>query len=414
VFAAGWTLDAAEQVGAGGELAEIDILDVLSRLVEKSLAVMDGQGDRYRLLETVRQYAQDRLGETAEGDAVRTRHLTFYLGLAETARAELVGPNQGEWLARLDTERENLLIAHRWCDRADDGGTLGLRLVFSIKLYWLNRGLLGLGQRITVEALDRPGARRDIVRCRALQAAGQFAYFMGHYDEALPYLDDGLAIARELGDNSRVTSIMQAVGMAFLGKGDLPTARRQLEEALALAHELGNKRDLAAALNALAQLCRVEGTLDVAEPLFRQVLELARELDDRESIAVALLNLAMVAIGREHGEDARTMLLDVLNIADEIGSKAAGLFALVVCAGLAATRNQFERAARYFGAAEAQTGQTGLQRDPADEAFLMPLMAQTRAALDIATFAAAKAAGSAMGYNQAVADAHAWLATSRS
>ena len=95
------------------------MLDLLTTLVEKSLVVLESEGGRYRLLETVRQYAQERLNESGEGDATRARHLAFYLALAEKARPELVGPEQGAWLARLDLERENLLAAHAWCDRRD-------------------------------------------------------------------------------------------------------------------------------------------------------------------------------------------------------------------------------------------------------------------------------------------------------
>src|SRR5206468_2091170 len=109
--------------------------DLLAQLVEKSLVIMDVESGRYRLLETVRQYAHDRLDESEEGSEVHTRHLSFYVSFAETARPELVGPNQGAWLVRLDLERENLLAAHAWCDRVPSGGELGLRLVFAIKLY---------------------------------------------------------------------------------------------------------------------------------------------------------------------------------------------------------------------------------------------------------------------------------------
>ncbi len=134
VFAGGWTLEGAEAVGAAGSIGEHDVVDLLSNLVEKSLVNMEAEGQRYRLVETVRQYAQDKLDDAGEADAARSRHLAFYLAMAERASPELVGPNQGMWLARLDLEGENLLAAHAWCDQAQDGAELGLRLVFAIKL----------------------------------------------------------------------------------------------------------------------------------------------------------------------------------------------------------------------------------------------------------------------------------------
>jgi tetratricopeptide (TPR) repeat protein len=189
----------------------------------------------------------------------------------------------------------------------------------------------------------------------------------------------------------------------------MEAAQRYLREALALTRELGNKRELAAALNGLAQLHRVEGNLDTAEPLYEQVVALAREFGDRESIAIGLLNLSMVAIGRKSDDRARGMLLEVLAIAEEIGSRPAGQSMLEVCAGLAASCEGWERAARFYGIAEAQTGQTGLHRDRADEAFLAPLIAQAQEALGTAGFAASVNAGRALSYVDAMTETRAWL-----
>lgn len=410
VFSGGWTLEAAEAVGAGGGLAETDVLDLLTRLVEKSLVKLEAEGGRYRLLQTVQQYAQERLDESGEGEPARARHLAFYLAFAEKARPELVGPEQGAWLARLDLERENVLSAHAWCDRAVAGAELGFRLLFAVKPYWLNRGLLGLGHRVMLEALARAGAQeRSAARCRGLADAGQIGFFMGRYEEAQGYLGESLAIAREIGDKRRVAAVLQPLGMACLGQGNVAMARGHFEEALALARELGNQRELAAALNALAQFHRMQGELDTAEPLYAKFLALARELGDRESIAIGLLNLAMVSIGRGSGDRAREMLLDVLRIAKEIGSKPAGQSLLDVSAGLAALHEEWASAARFFGAAEAQTRHTGLHRDPADDAFLAPFIAKARNALGAAGFAAAEAPGCVLSYEQALAEARAWL-----
>jgi tetratricopeptide (TPR) repeat protein len=198
-----------------------------------------------------------------------------------------------------------------------------------------------------------------------------------------------------------------------MGVGDLQAARGYLEEALALAQQQGNKREIAAALNVLAQLHRMEGALDAAEPLYERGLALARELGDRESIAIGLLNLAMVAIGRGAGDRAREMLQDALAIAEEIGSKRESQSVLEISAGLAGLREDWPQAARFFGAAEVQAAETGLHRDPADEAFLAPWVAKAREALGPAAFAAAEAEGRARSFIEANAEARAWLFNSR-
>jgi len=176
-----------------------------------------------------------------------------------------------------------------------------------------------------------------------------------------------------------------------------------------LAEALGDKREVAGASNALAQLDRAEGLLETAEPLYEKVLALAHELGDRESIAIALLNLAMVAVGRHSADRARQMLLEVIEIAEETGSKRVGQSVLEVCTGLASSNLECEYAARFYGAAEAQTAQTQLRRDPADEAFLAPLIAKAQQALGTAQFATAKGAGSALSYERAIEEASTWL-----
>jgi predicted ATPase/class 3 adenylate cyclase len=412
VFAGGFMLDAAEIVAAGGDAGAEDVLDLLARLVEKSLVMLDADRARYRMLETVREYAARHLEASGEERAVRGRHLLYYVVLAERAWPELMGPDQGTWLARLDGERENLLAAHAWCDHADDGAALGLRLVHSMKRYWINRGLPGLGHRLAVAALSRACAGDlSLARSRALFDTGQLSNSMGRYGEAQRFLEESLAIARTLGDRERVAAVLQPLGMACLGQGDTDAARRHLGEGLELARERGDKPDLAAALNAMAQLHRMQNELDAALPLYEQVVALARETGNREAIAFGLLNLAMAAIGPGTAGGVAAMLVEALAIADEIGSKPASQSVLEVCAGLAAARGEPRRAAQLFGAAEAHGERTGLRRDPADEAFLAPLMAATRVTLGDQAFAEAEAAGRALDLGESMRRIRQWLAT---
>ena len=407
VFAGGWTLDAAEAVARGDGLSPSIVLDVLTELINKSLVTYSVEVDRYRMLETVREYAHDRL-EAAERVAARMRHLEFYVALVEKARPELFGPDQKVWFARLDAELENLLIAHAWCDVADGGPQLGLRLAYAVKLYWLNRGQLALGHRLTDEALRREQTP-SVARCRCLGVAGQLSYFMGRYEEARRYLVESLAIARGIGDTKIIAAVLQPLGMACLGQGDAHTARGHLAEALALAEGLGNQRETAAAMNALAQLDRMTGNADAAEALYEKVLGIARELRDRELVAIALLNLAMVAVERSSMARAQRLLVEVHTISQEIGSRAAGQALLDVCAGLATRLREWDGAARFYGAAEALAERTGLHRDPADEAFIAPLIAQAREQCAASVFSASEQVGRALSYEQAMSAARAWL-----
>src|SRR5438132_4759695 len=229
IFSGGWTLEAAEAVAAFGDVDESDVLDLLTRLVEKSPVVLQSDGGRYRLLESVKQYGQERLGESGEEDEARERHLAFYLALAEKAEPELLGAEAGASLARLDVEQPNLLSAHASCDRTESGATAGLRLVFALRNSWADRGLSGLGHRLTLEALARPGAgERGIARCRALAAAGMLEYFMGRYKDAEEHVQESLAIAREIGDKERVGAALTLLGHVVLMQD--PAAARDYYE----------------------------------------------------------------------------------------------------------------------------------------------------------------------------------------
>jgi non-specific serine/threonine protein kinase len=412
VFVGGWTLDGAARV-AGGPLDEYTVLDLLAQLVNQSLVTthrVDGGTTRYAMLETVRQYAQDQLNGAGEAEPTRDRHLQFYLALAEEAEPELTGREQRGWLARLDPELENFLVAHAYCDHAKDGAQIGMRLVFSLKMYLRQRGLTALGHRITVEALARSGAEeRNLVRCRALWTAGEHGYFMGRYREATEYVETSLAIAKEKADEGMLAEALRLLGYLALALGNRAAAREHFLAALAKSRRLGNELQLSSALNGLGELCRVEGELERAEPLYREILTLSSERGDRAGIAICLVNLAWTSIGLGREDQAQGMVREGLTIVEEIGSKRVGVALLDCVTALAATVGDWERAARVHGIAEALMEQMGCHREPTDEASLPPLIRRAREALGGRAFAAAESTGRSVSYDEAITEARAWL-----
>jgi len=410
VFAGGWTIEGAEAVCAGDGFEQADVIELLAGLVDKSLIAADVQRGRYRLLETIRQYAGEKLEASGEGAVIRERHVDFHLALAERARPHLLGPDQVAWHAKLDADRDNLLAAHAYCDALPGSGPRGLRLVNALKFHWFSRGLLRLGKRVTLEALARVDAKpRDMLRCLALFAAGQLSTFGGEHRQARGYLEESLAIARELGDLNRVAATLQPLGMAALGDGDGAAARRHLEESLAIARKSGNEVTLAGALIAVAQIDRLDGNFAHAEPLYDEAIALGRRTGNPDTIAGGLLNLAMIYVARGASHGARLALHEALAIARETGSATAALSVLDVAAGLAARHGEHEVAMRWFGVAQTRQDLSGLQRDSADDAFLLPLVAASRAALGEERAVAAERAGRALDYDAALAEVQAWL-----
>ena len=306
--------------------------------------------------------------------------------------------------------RTNVDFDRPYLQWTESGGDFGLRLTYAIGPYWFARGLPEVGLRLAVEMLGRrDNVPRTRSRARALFEAGWQCCHLGRYEEAQRWLGESLAISRELGDQRLHARLLQPLGMAAFGRGDLEAARGYLREAIDIARRAVDKRELAAALNGLAQLHRIEGELDAAEPLYDDAVKLFREIGDRESVAIGLLNLAMVSIGRGSVDGARHMLTETVAIATEIGSKPVAQGALDVSAGFSASLNQFECAARFFGAAQGQALAIGLQRDPTDEAFLLPLIDRARAALGNAAFERAELSGRALSYEQGIDEARAWL-----
>ncbi|MEP7083486.1 MAG: tetratricopeptide repeat protein, partial [Betaproteobacteria bacterium] len=412
VFAGGWTLEAAEAIAYSDGIERSDVLDPLTQLVEKSLVVADVDTGRYRLLETVRDYARGRLADAGEAAATEDRHLTFYLALAERARSEFFGAQQVSWLARLDDERENLLAAHACCVRDQTRGHAGLQLVTAMKQYLHRRGFLSLADRLMSESLAHPAAQvREVERSRALFSLGQIRNSMGHYVDARACLEESVAIGREIGSRQRVAAALQPLAITLAGLGDFPGARRCYDEAIELARQIGVKREIASALNNRAQLHRLEDELELAMPLLEQALSLIREVSDTENTAVMLLNLAMIDIASRSCDTARDALREALAIAVDTGSKPASQSVIEVAVGLAAECREWSRAARLFGAAESLAAETQFQRDTADEAFLAPLIAKARGNLAPSQFDAAEAAGRQLTLDGALAEVQAWLQT---
>jgi predicted ATPase/class 3 adenylate cyclase len=409
VFSGGWMLEAAEAVAAFGDVDESDVLDLLTHLVEKSLVVLQSDGERYRLLESVKQYGQERLNEAGEEGEARTRHLAFYLALAEKAEPDLLGAEAGASLAKLDAEQPNLLLAHASCDRTESGAMAGLRLVFALRNSWADRGLTGLGHRLTLEALARPGAgERGIARCRALAAAGMLEYFMGRYVEAEEHVQESLAIAKEIGNKERVAAALTLLGHVVLMQDPI-AARGYYESALALGRELGDKRRLANVLNGLAVLYQSQGDLDRAQALYEETLAIDRERREPEGLALDLVNIATVSIQRRSADRVPEMLLEALEIADTAGFKRSVLIVLFHSIGFATLLGEWDRAARLYGWTEAQREESGLHREPTDELLLVPSLAQMQEKLGMPAFYAAEAAGRALSYDQMIAEARKWL-----
>jgi len=417
----------AQAVAGGDGLDAWAVLDHLGCLVDRSLVVVAGDAPggiteenhgkchepRLRLLETVRHFALERLADAGEEASTRNRHLAHMLGLAEQAAGALTGPAEGDWLRRLDLDRDNLLAALAWCDHAPDGAACGLRLVASLHRYWLNRGSLAQGRHACAVALARPGAsEQGALHGQALWVAGRISASLGHDAEALDWLRRSADVAQACNDPALQAQALTGLGAACARQGWRGAARQHHVDALAAARLApGRPELLIQATNGLAELERLEGRLDAAQPLYEEALRRARAVGNRLSTLALLANLCMLALARETAADSAALqlagqrLLEALAIADELDSARGRVTVLEVCAGLAVVQGAWAQALRWDTAATRQLAAMGRQRDPNDLASLGPVLDRARAALGATDTADALADGARLPLAEALGQA---------
>ena len=405
VFAGGFSLEAAEAVGAGEEPEEV--LGLLGALVEQSLVHAEpiaGRGEaRYGMLEPVRQYALEKLEDSGEGDRVGKRHAEYYLVLAELARPELHGPRQAKWLDDLAREHDNAMAAMAWL-LARGKPEQAVRIGWGIHEFWFRRGYMGEGLRRMERALLGGDVLPNLTRARALYVVSLLSFLRGEPDRASAAAADGSGAARAASDPETLAYALGMRGLAAVSLGDLDAAETVLPEALALFRGLGNPRGVSSGLYPLANLALTRGDGEEAMGLLGEGEALSREAEDWAMLANFLGTQAILA--RLEGDDARTTVLlrESVQIAGmlrddyNVGFCAAGL------AGVAAREGRAERAARLFGVAEALNERTGAG---VSWSVLRKLnerdLATTREMLDPGAFEEAWAKGQAMGLEEAVA-----------
>ncbi len=279
-------------------IASWQVLDLLSHLVDKSLAVYEedeedeeGQG-RYRLLETVRQYARDQLMESGTGEACRTRHRDHFRALAEEAKPNLSGPEQTRWLDTLESEHDNLRAALEWC-LDEEGAQAGLRLAGALWLFWRRRGHLSEGRQRCAAALSRPGVARERTKAQAdtLHGAGTLAWMQGDMASARALLEESLAIQREIGNKYGIAIALNNLGLVASDQGDTASARVLFEESLATMRELGDKSGISLPLAGLAGVALKQGDTVAAQAFIEESLAIERELGNKQGLAGSLNSL---------------------------------------------------------------------------------------------------------------------------
>ena len=333
VFAGGWSLRAAEVVCTADGLKSSDVVDVLGSLVDKSLVHAEPVEStiRYRLLETIREYAADQLllRGAAEVQAVRRLHAGVFLELAETGAPHLTGADYGVWLTRLEQEHDNLRVALAFF--LSDESTVDRALTMGVALheFWFYRAYFEEGVEALEAGLEHPGTQeRSALRAAALTAAGKLRYDRGDYPVGRARLEEGLALARGLDDSALAADALNWLGWIEFRQGHQRTARARAEEAVALARKADHTRLIANALNLRATV-----SVDVADRTgarsdFAEALDRFQAAGNRRSVGTVLNNLAILDLHEGNYDSARTYLDEALTSARVTGDVGEQLILL--------------------------------------------------------------------------------------
>jgi len=365
VFSSGWTLETAEQVCSGRGIDRGDILDLLSRLVDKSLVIFEDAGadPRYRLLETIRQYARDRLVQSGEIAAVGHAHLDCFLALAREAEPKISGAGQAAWLSRLDTEHDNMRTAIDWslgepARRAD-----GLALATCVWWFWSKRGYFSEGRQHLERALAAQDHGRADAEARALIGLLHLATFGGDWEASRALVERALAAARTAEDAWAEGYALDfaAILEAETG-GDLTRCLEFARDARAAALRSTSPvawQPLALAMRLIGYDALQAGRLDDASRRFEEVIALLRTHGEIWSIAILLTDLAGLRVLEGRHDEARACTHEALSCAQQIRDRRGVGWCLQTIAMLEAAAGRAQRAAWLYGAGQAALESVG-------------------------------------------------------
>jgi predicted ATPase/DNA-binding CsgD family transcriptional regulator len=399
VFAGGCSLEAAEAIAP-----DLDVLEGLGSLVDKSLLRLDEVGGepRYRLLETIREYAVLRLKQAQEWDITACRHAGYLLRLVELAEPELRGARQAGWLDRFEREHDNLRAALAW-SITNDLDT-ALRLAAGLWRFWFTRGYMLEGRRWVESALEASATVEVSARsrARALTAAGEMAWGCGDVDRAAIHHSASLVLRRELGDLEGVSQALHNLGNLAIERDDRQQAHALHEEALAIRRQLGNPRDLSLSLNNLGRLLMSDGEMDAAEPLLVESLALAREVGGDLTIAGPLRQLGELALHRGDVDLAAERFAECLRLAAHVGAPMTMARGIETGAMVAHLRGEMEVAAELLAAGQALRDAIRSPRVPTERAACEPALVGALRALGPERFRGASELGRALSPEVAV------------
>ena len=392
IFAGRFTLEAAEAVCGDDVLRPDAVLDLVARLVDKSMVTLDAA--RYRCLETIRSYGHQRLEEAGEVDALQGRLGMYLIVLAESRKPG----HLADWLDRLEAVYDDISAELAWSQKTDP--ELGMRLAIALDVFWQLRGHASEPRQFAEAILAHtpPGFR---FRPAALYLAGAFAYLQGDFAAARPRIDQAVAEARSAGDWRTLLRALERSGLIAAAAGELATSEAALNAALELARGQRDQAIEASILHQLGLRASQKPDLPAARSLLEKSLELRRSIERRDEASMSLTFLAAVALLQSDAATARRSIMESLEIGRALRDRRAA-WSLDVLACLTTREGDLERALQLAGAGSAMHEASGNTPPAPWEAFVSPHIQLARKGLDPETARMKWEAGRRMAFDEAL------------
>ena len=371
VFSGGFTLAAADEV------CHVDVF-ALETLTEHNL--VGHVGDRFRMLETIRAYALERLAERGEADEFKRRHAEHFAALAEEAEMRVLrGADQADWIERIEAEHDNLRAALGWTHEAGET-ELELRIAGSLRGFWYVRSYLGEGRRWYAQALAANGPQPPLLRAKALRGAFGLAQRQGRLQEAERFIIEALELYRRNSDEEGLQSSLNNLAALEVSLGDSDRARTAFEESIELARRRGDHWGVALIASNFGYLELTMDDVDGAERHLRASLELLRELGASEETAIPVQNLGFVALKRGDLDEARRLFEESRELSERVGWQEGVNYALEGLAAVLVREGRADEAAEALAEAERVRIETGVSLEPFERGLNAETVAAVRAA----------------------------------
>ena len=411
VFTGGWTLErAAALCSDAGD--EFEVLDLLTRLVERSLVVVQhavSTGTRYRFLESVWRFALEKLAADPEQPRLRARHLEAYMTFAERAEVLMTGSGVHAALREMKEEEENLLAALAWSGNDPNGVERGLRLAAASPRLWSVTGQFALGLRVASEALARDVERKPTPsRAKLLTRAAGFAINGGEYARARPYLEESLATCREIGDLKGIARALGGLGVVAMAESRFEDAWTVGEESLHAYEKLGERRGVAMSMHNLATVEMCLGRGDRGRARYESALAILRALGDTVTEALCLSALASCLVRLGEPTLARARLSEAFALLGELETPREAVVTLEALAEWLVAVGRPADAARMLAAAASGRALVSMPLMPYELVEVDGLATRTRVAIGEPEWARQQAAGGALTLTESLAEGSAF------